>query len=232
MSKLMNMWMPGYTRKNSHTSKKGFTLVELIVVLVILAVLAAIITPALIGWIDKAREKQDINLAKACLEATQAGFTEEYGKGTPIGGNKNVIGIKAAKVTGYGDVDAVGSDFAKKITEYTEQKPYIFLVATGNCNNSMVSKHDRYIVYYACYIKEKDSRPYYYYNGEWTSKNPTNLNIVIKDEKQKSNTLVMDGRKLPIQYYILFNADNRPYNSLADEAFWGYLRNKLPRMYD
>ena len=40
------------------TNNKGFTLVELIVVLVILAILAAILVPALLGYIDKAREKQ------------------------------------------------------------------------------------------------------------------------------------------------------------------------------
>ena len=36
-------------------NNKGFTLVELIVVLVILAILAAILVPALLGYIDKAR---------------------------------------------------------------------------------------------------------------------------------------------------------------------------------
>ena len=42
-------------KKNNN---KGFTLVELIVVLVILAILAAILVPALLGYIDRAREKQ------------------------------------------------------------------------------------------------------------------------------------------------------------------------------
>ena len=215
-------------------SKKGFTLVELIVVLVILAILAAILIPALMGWIDKAKEKQDINAAKACLDAAQAAFVEEYGKGTPIGGNKNVIGLESSKVSAYGDVDAIGSDFAKKITQYTDLEPYIFLVATGNCNNPNVSKHDQYTVYYACYIKEKDSRPYYYYKGEWTSKNPTNLNIIYKDQNQTSNTLIMDNRTLHIQYYILMNADDLPLKGdIKDgKTFWGYLRTKMDQMYN
>lgn len=34
---------------------KGFTLVEVIVVLVILAVLAAVMVPSMTGWIDKAK---------------------------------------------------------------------------------------------------------------------------------------------------------------------------------
>ena len=56
----------------------GFTLVELIVVLVILAILAAILVPALLGYIDKAREKQELLNAKACMTAVQAGLSEQY----------------------------------------------------------------------------------------------------------------------------------------------------------
>ena len=38
-------------------NKKGFTLVEVIVVLVILAILAAILIPSLTGWIDDSQKK-------------------------------------------------------------------------------------------------------------------------------------------------------------------------------
>ena len=70
----------------------GFTLVELIVVLVILAILAAILVPALLGWIDRAREKQELLHARNCLTAVQVQLTELYGEnggvisdeGTPI----------------------------------------------------------------------------------------------------------------------------------------------------
>ena len=53
---------------------KGFTLVELIVVLVILAILAAILVPALMGYIDRAKEQKYIDEAKALMTATQAGI--------------------------------------------------------------------------------------------------------------------------------------------------------------
>ena len=68
------------THMTHNDKNKGFTLVELIVVLVILAILAAIIIPALLGYIDRAKEKQDIIDAKACITATQALLAEEYGK--------------------------------------------------------------------------------------------------------------------------------------------------------
>ena len=64
-------------------NNKGFTLVELIVVLVILAILAAILVPALLGYIDRAREKQYVLNAKSALTAAQAQLTSIYAKAQP-----------------------------------------------------------------------------------------------------------------------------------------------------
>jgi prepilin-type N-terminal cleavage/methylation domain-containing protein len=65
---------------NNKKNNKGFTLVELIVVLVILAILAAILVPALLGYIDKAKEKQIVLNAKSCLTAAQAKYSELYAR--------------------------------------------------------------------------------------------------------------------------------------------------------
>lgn len=58
--------------------KKGFTLVEVIVVLVILAILAAILIPSMIGWINKAQNKSAIVEARSVVLAAQTVASENY----------------------------------------------------------------------------------------------------------------------------------------------------------
>ena len=57
---------------------KGFTLVELIVVLAILAILAAMLVPSLTGYIDKAKKAKSLANARGFLNAAQTVCSELY----------------------------------------------------------------------------------------------------------------------------------------------------------
>lgn len=59
-------------------TKRGFTLVELIVVLVILAVLASLLIPALTGYIDKARKSQVVAETRMLMQAVQTEMSTLY----------------------------------------------------------------------------------------------------------------------------------------------------------
>ena len=63
-------------------NRKGFTLMELIVVLIILAILIAALTPVLIGWINDARETAERANGRTVLLAIQTVVTEAKGRGT------------------------------------------------------------------------------------------------------------------------------------------------------
>lgn len=59
-------------------NKKGFTLVEIIIVLVILAILAALIIPSLTGYIERGKQASAISEAKGILTAAQTSLSEYY----------------------------------------------------------------------------------------------------------------------------------------------------------
>ncbi|MCR5021609.1 type II secretion system protein [Ruminococcus sp.] len=73
--------------KNSN--KKGFTLVELVVVIAIIGVLAAILVPSMMGYVKKSRLKTANGNAKTAYNAVAEYAADQETQGTPVDWSKD-----------------------------------------------------------------------------------------------------------------------------------------------
>ncbi len=99
--------------KKARENKKGFTLVELIVVIVILGILAAILVPSFIGYVNKAKDSQ------AQIQARSL-----YLAGKTIAAEQKYALLKTeikdtGSTTGYEDEVSTLAPETDQITSYT-----------------------------------------------------------------------------------------------------------------
>lgn len=66
------------------SNKKGFTLVELVVVIAIIGVLAAILVPSMMGYVKKSRLKTANSNAKTAYNAVSTFVADQETKGEPV----------------------------------------------------------------------------------------------------------------------------------------------------
>ena len=66
------------------SNKKGFTLIELVVVIAIIGVLAAILVPSMLGYVKKSRLKTANSNAKTAYNAVSGWITDMNTSGTPV----------------------------------------------------------------------------------------------------------------------------------------------------
>lgn len=82
-------------------NKKGFTLIELLAVIVILAIIALIATPIVIGIINRAREKSVVNSAYGVVDAAKLYYTESLLDSTQVSsGDVASLKVSGTKPTG------------------------------------------------------------------------------------------------------------------------------------
>lgn len=105
--------------KKSFSREQGFTLVEIIVVLVILAILAAFTIPTMLGFVADAKGKAYIAEAREVYVAAQAVATEYSGTTAMTDGNN---------ISGVGDAHSNG--IAASISSFEVQYRYLNFKAT------------------------------------------------------------------------------------------------------
>lgn len=93
-------------------NNKGFSLVEIIIVIAIMAVLSGVLAPQLIKYIDKSRKSADIQTAQTIATAVNAALADESGY------------TDAANTT-LADCYTVTSNFHTKIKEILGATPVV-----------------------------------------------------------------------------------------------------------
>lgn len=113
----MNVFSTAMKKKNKN--RKGFSLVELIVVLVIMAILAAALVPSLMGYIKKTKQQNVNSEAQSVVQAAQTIASGAYasadGKYT-VDGYATAIEFSAIK----GVESADTTDYAKATEKLAE----------------------------------------------------------------------------------------------------------------
>lgn len=90
---------------------KGFSLVELIIVIAIMAILAAAIAPALIRYIDKSRRADDVTAAGTVESAVLTAIANEKAYDEAVPGSDSSLVVSASKTA----TSAAGTVFSSEI---------------------------------------------------------------------------------------------------------------------
>ncbi|MBP3719341.1 MAG: prepilin-type N-terminal cleavage/methylation domain-containing protein, partial [Eubacterium sp.] len=147
-------------KSSKRNFEKGFTLVELIVVLVVMAVLAAAVVPALLGYTDHAKKKKYIETAKQCLDASQAVLSDRY----------NDPSITLTKEQRYSAASSADVDPTKtRFTVWTAKKliDYDTLSMTSAVSDNLAAYTITYALFETTLNDDEDNdAKYVFYDGK------------------------------------------------------------------
>ena len=132
---------------------------EIIVVLVILAILAAIAVPTTFGYVDDAKEVRELAKLRESLIASQVTFVKSAAFGE--------IGKDVTNETGSTNYYLTDNQ-NKSIQKYLDTKPYVLIYGIGAPSYYGGTSQEASNVYCIIYQKDNNSKPWYYDGKKWS----------------------------------------------------------------
>lgn len=136
------------------TSKRGFTLIKFIVIMIVIAIIAAIAVPALAGYIDEVRQRAYVAEARNIEVALQKIATEARGNSQHLPGlyvNANVTGPGGKPLVDEINM-IIGTDFkGEDITDITldiESAKLLKFRWHADSNRAVIFENDNFTVIY------------------------------------------------------------------------------------
>lgn len=118
-------------------NKKGFTLIEMLVVIAIIAILVAIVIPVVGSATEKAKQATDAsNVRAAIAELSIANLTKEIPTGSKVtagtatGTYQAKVDLKVGKFDKLDDVDSIGGLSDAEMDKFTKAGEYTITIAT------------------------------------------------------------------------------------------------------